>query len=488
MDVLLEQFNVDPAREYYESIRYFEESYKYDDELISMVNEATTGVTKQNIVQKFFNFIKKIIDWIIKAVKSLITKIKTLFVGKKKSADQALSDAGIEIPASSDKDAKSSIVKIVSTDSKGVETSVDYEVAAKDLFVKIDNDVNKLIFEYSYLKADAKFNNEYNQYSTGYIHKHAPAGKGYSYHLFVYFFLNKSEMNELVNIIETLVNVKNLNEEEINSITTRIKDLIHRIDTTDVETRFEIDMKTLQEYNDIYVDLHNKLAKVDIADFPTNKSLLNNFKEICDYLTIIQFGFNRITNAIYRIYDVDARYIESAKSVDSLGEAVYALIKGGIPHNHVARNTYLIADKKLRESTNINDPARGQSRMVLLPEDDSIVYKVALNPLGISDNSKENKMFETISTSGFGDCVAKSLSITNNKCIETMERASTVDKWTITKYQKEFNELDGKLDEMKHKINLTINDLHAGNFGHLEKNGESKLVIIDYGQAFRSTR
>ena len=486
MDVLLEQFNIDPAQEYYESIRYFEESYKYDDELISMVNEATTGVTKQNIVQKFFNFIKKIIAWIIKAIKSLITKIKTLFVGKKKSADQALSDAGIEMPTSSNKDAKSSVVKIVSTDSKGVETSVDYEVAAKDLFVKIDGDVNKLIFKYAGLDTDAKFNNE-DKYSKT-IREHAPAGNETSYQFFVYFFNNKSEMNELVDIIETLVNVKNLNEDETRYITIRLVRLINRINKSDIETTFEIDMKTLQEYNDIYVDLHNKIGKIDIPDFSTDRALMEKFTKICDYLTIIQFGFNRITNAIYRIYDVDARYIESAKSVDSLGEAVYALIKAGIPHNHVARNTYLIADKKLRKSSDINDPARGQSRMVLLPEDESIVYKVALNVLGISDNSKENKIFEVIANGGFDDCVAKSLSITNNKCIETMERASTIDVMDIKIHQKEFNELDSRLSLMKDKINVTINDLHAGNFGRLENHGITKFVVIDYGQTSRSAR
>jgi hypothetical protein len=489
MDILLNYFNIDPAREYYESISYFEKCYKYDDELVKMVNEATSGVNKQNIVQKFFNFIKKIIDWFIKAIKSLIMKIKTLFVGKKKSADQALADAGIEIPTSSSKDVKSNIVKIISIDSNGVETSVDYEVAAKDLFVKIDNNVNKLIFRWlrdsKYPIADAEFN---NMYSGDQIHVHGPAGDKFSYHLFVYFFINKSKMNELINIIEMLVNVKNLNEEEINSIATRMSKLEDGIKTNGVKTTFEIDMKTLQEYNEIYIDLHNKLAKVDITDFPTDKLLLEKFKLICDYLTIIQFGFNRITNAIYHIYDVDARYVGSSKSVDSLSKAVYALIKAGIPHNQIARNAYLIADVKLRISSNINDPARGQSRMVLLPEDESIIYKIALNPLGISDNSKENKIFETLSNNGFSDCFTKPLSITDNKCISTIERALSVDKESDEYFRKERVQLDDNLKVIKNKINLEIHDLHKGNFGYVKKNGKNKLVVIDYGQIFKSTR
>ncbi len=490
MDIFLEQFNLDPTREYYESIRYFEESYKYDNELIDMVNEATTGVTKKNIIQKFFDFIKKIIAWIVKAIKALITKIKTFFTGKKQSAEQALQDAGIEPSKTSEDSSQSTVVKIVTTDSEGQESSVDYNVPAKDLFVKIDNDVNRLQFVWrgptTKPIADAKYNNP--QFDKD-INIKSGAGNGSAYHRFVYFYQKRDELEKLLGVIEKLITIKDLSDDEVNSVCNSASELKSNVKRISVSTVFEIDMKSLEEYNELFMDLNNKLSKVNMDDFSTdNLRVMEAYKFVCNTLTIMQFGFNNITNAIYRIYDVDAQYIGTCKDAKVLDTAVYALIKAGIPHNHVARNTYLLADEKLRRSSDINDPARGQSRMVLLPEDESIVYKIALNPLGISDNNRENQTYNIALKGGFSNCFAASKELYTNKCIQTMERVST--KWTDNhknNFSRDKVRLNDNLNIMKDKIGLVINDLHDGNFGYVNKDGNERLVVIDYGQAFRSS-
>lgn len=485
MECINNLFNIDPTSKWYESIRYFDESYNYDNELVDMIKEATTDVNKKNVLQKLFDFIKKVIAWIVKAIKNIITRFKSLFAAKKQSADQIMSvtcDKSTEITPSVSDD---KIVSIISIDDDGNESSIDYDVIAKDIFMIIKVNTNEIIFEWTGINNRPKSAAAEKLKLESDIAKKNGCGKGYQYHLFACLYLVDDNLTKFKNVVNGFVDSVN-GKADINDVTKNNDELLIEINRSHMDTRMILTIDGLNKFYQEFVELNKLIADVDISSIPDKETSTYSkcLGSICDTLTIMQFAFNNITNSISRIYDVDAKYIGCCKNIDSLDIAVKSLINGGVPHNHVARNAYLLADEKLRKYSDINKPTRGQSRMVLFPEDDTIVYKVSVNALGISDNSREHNAYVIANKAGVDDVLIPSIDLCSNHCIQTMNRAISGSKaQKSSTFNEDFDNLQNKLKDLPARCGLKIKDVHDDNVGYL--NNSKDLRVIDYGQVIR---
>ena len=113
-----------------------------------------------------------------------------------------------------------------------------------------------------------------------------------------------------------------------------------------------------------------------------------------------------------------------------------------------------------------------------------------LSQLGIRANKFEVDLYNTFNkTIDAGKYFAKIVSITNDYCLETVEKVDTdgAEKrvrqlgysQTLGRLRREVNEIAQKL-----KIPMTIDDIHDKNVG-LKKNGN--MVIADFGMQTRTS-
>lgn len=106
-------------------------------------------------------------------------------------------------------------------------------------------------------------------------------------------------------------------------------------------------------------------------------------------------GINSITNIVRNSNKLSKVYKGTINDVEKLDIFVNDMIKAGIQSKDVAYNTWFISGNKLTTDKSFKMRA-GQSRMVLLPPDENIVYKIALNNAGISGNEIESNIYEKL--------------------------------------------------------------------------------------------
>lgn len=317
------------------------------------------------------------------------------------------------------------------------------------------------------------------------ITKKSGCGTSYQYHLFACLYLIDDNLTRFKNAVNDFVDSVS-GKVDIFDVSKNIKELLTDIKGTHMDTHITLTIDGLNIFYQEFVELNKLIADVNIASIPDKETYTYSkcLENICDTLTIMQFAFNKfafnnITNTISRIYDVDAKYIGCCKDIDQLDIAVKALINGGVPHNHVARNAYLLADKKLRKYSDINKPARGQSRMVLFPEDNNIVYKIVVNRLGISDNIREHNVYVIVNKAGVNDILVPSIDICSNYCVQTMNRVISGSKAErCSTFDEDFNSLKNKLSDLPDRCGLMIKDVHRANVGYLNNSKDLRVIRL----------
>lgn len=238
-------------------------------------------------------------------------------------------------------------------------------------------------------------------------------------------------------------------------------------------------------------DIYSKLDR-DVTNFLANVS--HTFINM-------QMNLNTFTNAI----DTDKGYVapmyrNKIKTPEKLGEFVRKLIDSGISPKYIAYNAWLIANKSLKGNSKRYEPKAGQSRVVFFPEDEKIVYKIAMSGFGVSANNNEYQVTKMVKSTDVEKHFALILDNYSNGAVVKQQRAindfynttNNSDPIISNSYKRLIanSSKEGSTSSIKQDIDewqrdnkipnpIMITDLHAKNFGIDTRRGV--LVIFDYG-------
>lgn len=167
--------------------------------------------------------------------------------------------------------------------------------------------------------------------------------------------------------------------------------LVHSVDVPD--DVYEDDWFDLDVYMEAAAKLNKlceKMNSIDINNLEgVDEDKLKALNAVLIQYHRVQYGMNTLGVVVDYAWDVDASFLETVDSEDTLGEFVHEQIVCGLPPKNVARNTYLVASKRLRGTSNVEKPIWGQTRVVLFPNDNDRALKIALSGAGTNANKFE---------------------------------------------------------------------------------------------------
>ena len=511
MEAVLERFKLDPIGDYeYEMLE------SGSNDVWEYIKEAQTGTTKKNFFQKILALIAKIARWIVTKIQQLVKFIKGLFTRKEKPISQILGenfkafsfdvfsyDKFTLSPSSSSSSTGSSVIKSMNLESNGmVSASVEIksigsngDINAREEILQIANDIKfrmsddgKIVIETEIHKngAGVRYNaNPRNDDSKASFVKRQPSANVTGTAIGIYLMWKICTSDELYGALERIASsfkeISAMGKDSSKEATQFIADidLITSISKNDFNGQTSFDMNDLTKISDIMKKVVDAMNSDAIVSNNYPPQLAEPLNRLSSFLVKLQFGVNVITGCIIHRYDPDPRYIGMVKDTKVLDECVHTLIASHIPSKFVARTAYLLADEKLRAYSDIDEPAFGQSRLGLFPEDTSKVIKVALNALGIHDIAKDANTYSLVSKAGGADLLAKILSVESNKCVETAERTMSADQSQLRdSFRDDYRALVNKIESLEAN-GVSISDIGKHNVGYLG----NKLVLFDYGQA-----
>lgn len=469
MEAILSQFELDPISAYMEM---------YDDTtplMESYIKEAASGTTKKNIIQKLFDLIKKIIKLIISGIKKLMNIVKSFITGKKTSAAEAVEDLDLPVPKDVDVSAtgKSGIVhdsiNVVKEDGKidqvefttmldaYIKTVVDKNGAVR---IEVNHGSNKLD-----QTVDPEKRDDFEHNRPSYIYQNLI--------IFLIAVNNRNLLKECFDAFSSYIS-NGCNDNELKILNTKYSDFRNATVKVAIH-QIKFDATYFKEFMNIFTDAGDKLASIDVNNL--NNSATNAFNDMAELLLRIQYGLNAVSNCIALSDRVPTKYSKCVKDVNTLDKVVLAFIKAKIPSHILSYNVAYMTSDELAHAVDISKVSQGQSRAVLLPKNDKIVYKFATNGYGRIANKDEFNASNDIEKAGFGNKIAKVLSIEKNSCVETCERASMEKR---PGFNQDLNNItnifSNKGGEYYKRSGKLIGDIHDNNVGYIN----NKMVVVDY--------
>lgn len=455
MDYILEQFDLDPLKEIYESFEIIDDSI-----LEEAYIEATTNVSKGNIIEKIINFIKIAIDWVVKQFGNLFNFIKGIFTGKKDPASKIINDIGIKPQK---KFVKKNIKEIKISDLKtGNIRKVNIaDRIYKDISISFKKDKNvKMIIvnNHNFLDAELKRDENDKKLKTGTVLYNT------LYAMFKtdiherYFILLKNFMNDK-NQDKFNSEFKNISSEGLNYVF-----------NDSLPNGIEIDMDDINKFQRKVLSFSDIISKItandfDISDF--SKETITNFTGIQSMVINMEKTMKTITDSLKHIYELDDRYTNSIKDIEKLSQFVEKMVSNGYSFDNILINVMKVYDLP-------NDVQTGTGRLVIMENNDNVM-KIAFNGFGLQGNQNEIKVFNlNKSASGENKLPLSPISeFTKNKYILRMERATK-----DVPSQDELNRFVALCAKSKLLPDRYISDIHPGNV-RFDRN--NKPVMIDYG-------
>lgn len=481
---------------YYESIVSPEILYQEgQNQLIEILEVTGNGVTKTNSGNRLWEFLRKVFRWIKERVMQFVNFIKRFFTKKMKSADQILSDIGVEpAPQKVDTGKEMQPVSVpVNAHPNSTATPSELKVLIKDLMVRFDSDSQSITLSIN----DAANNGNYDDLDQRHKQGKAP-GQGLVNNFRTKIALGIAIMavpnlaNEMVQLAMAL-NPKTIDE----TWTNRFNKWWDAI-PGQVNNDYRITLEAVNHFQRKLNEVHAYLEKIDSPDSsdnsPQNRYLIQSMNTFAARMSDLQMGINSLTSIIQSSYQVDARFQGSVKDVEKLSLFVDDCIKAGFPPKFIANNCYLISSSSIKgdgSKGNMENPIWGQSRLVFFPPNSTsnngpIVLKIALSGWGVRANKSESsitqKFLSADKTEGM-EIIAPVLATTKSSSVISAEKVLVKDEKEVTK-----NEIDlvvSKLNQFtaKHQIPLDISgDIHEGNVGY--RNGQP--LATDYGMASRT--
>ena len=488
----------------------------------TMIIQESDVKTKQSFGSKIINGLKKLFGLIINGLKNLVNRIKSIFI---KDKNKNLNTIALAVVGNVSDDNEDSVVEesYVMEAKQGVDYLEQHNTTPKELgnelyceFIKDD-----VIRIYTGRKEHVMNNknqsnitnkNMKNVNNNNRLFDDNNCSTAYSFCLILTKY--RKQYFEMLKNYEKLFNMIQVNN-DTNSESDKLFDKIIKDPfTNDLATdlndfyfkekgktqhHFDInisDIISLQEYISKLGELFDK--QISSPNTELSDKAIEFLNTLSKNFFNIQMSLNAFTNAITitRGY-IAPKYHNKIKTPEKMAEFVNKLIEQGIPSKYVSYNVWLIANQTLKGNNKYYDPKKGQTRIVLFPKDKNIVYKVALSGFGRSANKNEeivtkiirdddiSKYFSLIKDSYGDHAVVKQERFINNeikpddqtKNMETMSSKIREDMHTIA-YQiaDKFNELQQSKDI---KNNVSIEDLHAANFGF--DTNRNNVVLFDYG-------
>lgn len=498
MDVILEQFNLDPLAGY--------SGFVYEDatsEVLSYIKEASEGTTKKNIFQKLWALIKKLIDLIMRGLSKLFDWLKTLFTRKAKTADQisaeTLARMGIKVTHLKRTKLKVTELKkanIFNTVPKNIKvkdpmtgeiTEEKMDLLAKAIQVKIEDNL-------LYLNITPGLGFEGNlKVSTH--HKNDPSNLWSRYgKRFKAFYDNADKIEQAIAAIQNEykahMNASNAKDylnfnpksflEKLNDLT----DIVDEYASTNKDTE-AVDLDHLKKMQDVIAQLSTFVndfsGEPDQMFNEAEKSLfIKNINSISNDLFYVQMGLNAILTALSQKDKIDACYRDTITTPEQLAVVTKAFIDNHISPGNITTNIWAMLSPNFVES--VGKIPHGQTRFVIYDKKLPIVYKCATNPVGILHNGNEVKISNLAKSKNVQKYLAIASEVNDGTVVIKQDQAKSPDESKkrsnfISKFDELKFEITSKDGEFAKATGLVLADQHDSNVGFIG----NTLVTFDYG-------
>lgn len=475
--------------------------------------EASNGMTKENVLQKIWNFIKKCFAWIVNMVKKLVGFIKRTITGKSRGngtsassiASEIVGDKNLNKPTNND--SNKITVDIPSNPNSEVKMDDKIDMIYQSVYVDVNkNNITFKIPSNLAIIATALLDGK------AFKGENIPDMKYGSINLEggMKMIIDESYFNGFIKMSDYCVNIMNMlsnidlnNNKDIIKIELEINDFYNLYKKYNLSTaklpdysKYEI---TIERFEHVSSELANTYKK--ISDIHDINSIINKINDIGSlkykyndfiimlnnytvYLSIMQMTLNTISISLSNMLVVDARYKGSISNINDLSKFIDKCIYNGIPSKYIAYNAYLISDESIHgkdSSKNEKNPSWGQSRVVFFP-DESKVYKIALNGMGVDANKVENKITDILkSDKKLLKYITPIFNSYNDSVIVSAEK---VDARKGLVSDNDAEAVARKLNDALEKLNMksiSVSDIHTENCGIRRSDGSNQVCIIDYG-------
>ena len=468
---------------YFDPVKIFKtESICIDN----ILNEATE-TKKKNILEKLWSTIKKIVKWIGSKIMQMVKGIKRAIFGKKKSANQILR----QIKANKHQ---------VQFDKVDVDTS---EMAKNAAMAGYDSFIEGFYEDGIIINPAALVSKNPDKSS---VKGKDINGGGTRASVVISLMLNPTPLDEYIEFFKTLtgeIQSSELTTKDIENIATRCAEFSGRPsifsyiadglgNTTkgsykeiyisiDQFIEFQKKVDEVCRVGEAFDNAYNTLNfNIEGLDETTQNKYIKVINELAWACVNLQGGLHAISNGLQGIYDIDPGYIESIDKLEMLAEFVSESLKCGMPNKYLVRNIYLVSDKKLKGTPNMDKPIMGFGRLTFIPEGD-VIYKIAINRYGVRSNKNDFAVMKEIKGTPLMDKFAETTHTVGDYIINVMEKVKAGSDYEPSpiKADELGKEINNEL--AKNGIGFEIHDIKSDAFGM--KNNQ--YVLLDYGYLHR---
>lgn len=501
VDIILESFDLDPLEAGSISAPFYTQQMFEDGQqfLEDTINDARTGVTKQSFVSKIWETIKKILAWCAKQWNRFMNWLRKVFRRKKgqQTADQVASEIigskQSEVPANSiknDTGAAASVTDAGTSGSKsGGISSIKVEIPSNPASEappepSIDVLIKPIMMTYD-AAADSFGISITDATLKGYGKVKGQSDTAPKDYVTLLVLIDRPDIFEKLKNACQILHQQYVSSGKIgNEFVNAVAEFDQAIVGYRVNTNWVVPFRKLSDFQKSLNDIMKLIGNVDISNEVKfeNSNVMQTLNNIASYCAKLQMSMNSFTRVAAEVHKIDATYMGSVKTQETLDKFVKAMIDSGIPPKYIGYNTYLACDVSLKGTKgDENNPIWGQSRLVLFPEgskDD--IIKVALSGWGLQSNRSEYETSQVFVKNGGSDLISVTKSIGASGATILSERiqanGNSISGMAISSFVQKLNNFI-----IRKKIPYSIGDLHGGNVG--TKNGQ--VVALDYAWSNR---
>lgn len=437
------------------------------------LREATEGATKKNVFQKLWEAIKKFWKWICKKFSQMTNFLRAKLGRNKKTktADQIAEEVlqntdNPNPPSPANADATQPIKIEIPADPKSeIKMDETIDLAFKELWAKIEKDGKKVTFGYA----------KTNESKKGGAAKEAGHNPAIALRL-----INDPTLLPAIMKCVDLIAADTINVIALGDAWSKCEQIIN---TPTHTINMTADLDQLVAANNTMNEIAAKIDTVNDIDENNPKfqdrTVIAIVNKIVMYCARMQFSVNALTNNVGAMYRIDARYNGMITNLADMEKFVMKCIEAGMPYKYIGQNMYVIASKNIKGTSGKGSekkPIWGQTRVVMFPDDTNIIYKVAMNTLGVKTNIAEENILERFKGSSFEQYFPMMRSATPKSCIIAWERLDTDRGASQNQILQLRNKIATGIDVKKLPIDIT-RDFHDGNVAWRG----NTLVFCDFG-------
>lgn len=501
VDIILESFDLDPLEAGSISAPFYTQQMFEDGQqfLEDTINDARTGVTKQSFVSKIWETIKKILAWCAKQWNRFMNWLRKVFRRKKgqQTADQVASEIigskQSEVPSNSIKNDTGTAASVTGVGNSGSKSggisSIKVDIPSNPASEappepSIDVLIKPIMMTYD-AAADSFGISITDATLKGYGKVKGQSDTAPKDYVTLLVLIDRPDIFEKLKNACQILHRQYVGSGKIgNEFVNAVAEFDQAIVGYRVNTNWVVPFRKLSDFQKSLNDIMELIGNVDISNEVKfeNSNVMQTLNNIANYCAKLQMSMNSFTRVAAEVHKIDAAYMGSIKTQETLDKFVKAMIDSGIPPKYIGYNTYLACDVSLKGTKgDENNPIWGQSRLVLFPEgskDD--IIKVALSGWGLQSNRSEYETSQVFVKNGGSDLISVTKSIGASGATILSERiqanGKSISGMAISNFTQKLNNFI-----VRKKIPYSIGDLHGGNVG--TKNGQ--VVALDYAWSNR---